>query len=83
VAEGSSRGSEWNELRLRVLRRDAYTCVYCGREATEADHVIPKDKGGQDTMTNLVASCKTCNASKGNRLNVRTNWFDSDWLDSL
>jgi 5-methylcytosine-specific restriction endonuclease McrA len=83
VAEGSSRGSEWNELRLRVLRRDAYTCVYCGREANEADHVVPKSKGGQDIMTNLVASCKSCNSSKGNRPNARTNWYDSDWLDSL
>jgi 5-methylcytosine-specific restriction endonuclease McrA len=83
VAEGSSRGSEWNELRLRVLRRDAYTCVYCGREATEADHVQPKSKGGQDIMTNLVAACKSCNSGKGNKLNTRTNWYDSDWLDSL
>ena len=83
MAIGSSRGPAWEALRQRVLSRDAYTCVYCGRQATEADHVIPKDKGGKDELTNLVGACKSCNSSKGNRDNTRRNWFDIDWLDNL
>jgi 5-methylcytosine-specific restriction endonuclease McrA len=31
------------------------------------DHVIPKNKGGQDTWENLVAACPVCNNRKGQR----------------
>lgn len=81
VATNSSRGSEWDRLRLAVLVRDNYTCHYCGKEATEADHVTPKAAGGVDEMWNLVASCRPCNASKGKKINERLTWFDKNWLD--
>ena len=53
--------------RLRVLRRDAYTCYYCGDAATHADHVIPKAMGGGDELDNLVAACASCNQRKGSK----------------
>ena len=31
------------------------------------DHVIPKNKGGQDTWENLVCACDRCNNKKGDR----------------
>jgi 5-methylcytosine-specific restriction endonuclease McrA len=31
------------------------------------DHVIPKSKGGDDSMDNLVLACTACNGAKGNR----------------
>lgn len=83
MASESSRGTQWNQLRQQVLQRDNFTCVYCGREATEADHVLAKANGGKDEMTNLVASCRPCNGSKGSKTNVRLNWYDNDWLDGL
>jgi 5-methylcytosine-specific restriction endonuclease McrA len=39
-------------------------CAYCGGEATEMDHFIPKALGGSDDWDNLVPACRTCNASK-------------------
>jgi 5-methylcytosine-specific restriction endonuclease McrA len=56
--------------RKAVLARDAYTCQYCGREATglTVDHVIPRSRGGQSDWENIVASCAPCNRKKGNRL---------------
>ena len=51
-----------------MLVRDQYTCGYCGSlEATEADHVVPKVRGGSDDMDNLIASCRSCNARKYSR----------------
>ncbi|MDD4865679.1 MAG: HNH endonuclease [Mycobacterium sp.] len=50
-----------------VLRRDANTCVYCGRRAETVDHVLPKSRGGAEDWFNLVASCQSCNGRKGNR----------------
>jgi 5-methylcytosine-specific restriction endonuclease McrA len=56
--------SHWKKIRLKVLARDANTCVYCGDIGTEVDHVYPKSKGGEDTLDNLVAACRRCNIKK-------------------
>jgi 5-methylcytosine-specific restriction endonuclease McrA len=55
--------------RRNVLRRDRYTCQYCGRQGSEltVDHVLPKSRGGQSTWENLVAACRPCNLKKGDR----------------
>ncbi len=52
-----------------ILRRDHYTCQYCGRSSPQltVDHVIPRHRGGQHTWENLVAACPACNRRKGNR----------------
>ena len=56
--------------RKAVLARDAYTCQYCGREASglTVDHVIPRSRGGESVWENIVASCAPCNRKKGNRM---------------
>tara|TARA_B100000408_G_scaffold117945_1_gene96235 strand:- start:1022 stop:1561 length:540 start_codon:yes stop_codon:yes gene_type:complete len=55
--------------KMRVMRRDRYTCVYCGAEGKNAelqiDHVVPVAKGGSHHIANLVAACRSCNQSKG------------------
>jgi hypothetical protein len=56
--------SHWKKLRLQVLRRDGYTCTYCGDVATEVDHRVAKVKGGEDTLDNCVAACRRCNIQK-------------------
>jgi hypothetical protein len=56
---------EWKKQRQRVLKRDGYICAYCGQDATEVDHVIPRARGGGHDLDNLVACCKPCNSRKG------------------
>lgn len=51
-----------------ILKRDRYTCQYCGAKSQlTLDHVIPKSRGGEDTWGNLVTSCNPCNNKKANR----------------
>lgn len=52
-----------------ILRRDNYTCQYCGRRSRHLtiDHVIPKYRNGQHTWQNVVAACAQCNRVKGGR----------------
>jgi 5-methylcytosine-specific restriction endonuclease McrA len=55
--------------RREVLRRDSYSCQYCGSgKRLTLDHVIPRSKGGQHTWNNVVAACERCNSKKGDRL---------------
>ena len=56
--------------RKNILKRDNNTCQYCGKNKSEItiDHILPKDKGGNDSWNNLVVACKRCNMIKGNYL---------------
>ncbi len=52
--------------RRNVMRRDDYTCQYCGKKTKlTIDHVIPKSRGGADTWENLTTACERCNVKKG------------------
>jgi len=53
--------------RKAALKRDRYTCLWCGNHATTVDHIIPSSKGGSDLPQNLLASCSECNTRRGNR----------------
>lgn len=54
-----------------VFVRDKERCAYCNCKltlrSTTKDHVIPRAKGGKDTLTNVVACCKACNGKKADR----------------
>ena len=61
--------------RFKVLKRDGFKCVYCGRDSKKdnniilhIDHLIPRSKGGSDEINNLVTSCIECNLGKGDIL---------------
>lgn len=60
-------GRRAQALTRLVLERDGYVCHWCGKRATTADHVRPRAQGGTDQLSNLVASCRPCNLSRGDR----------------
>lgn len=44
-------------------------CAYCGETLPiEMDHFVPLSKGGDHINDNLLPACRSCNASKGNKL---------------
>jgi len=55
-------------LREYALDQSNGFCVYCEGVATQADHVIPKSRGGADDESNIVATCLCCNATAGDRI---------------
>ena len=69
AVKGDPRNTRaYKARRLAVLNRDGWVCYYCGGDATQADHVIPISKQGDAMdLDNMVACCKRCNVSKGNR----------------
>ena len=65
----SKRGFNLTLNRRNLIWRDKNTCQYCGKRFSydflTMDHIIPQCKGGEDSWTNLVTSCKNCNSDKG------------------
>jgi ATP adenylyltransferase len=58
-------------LRYEVLKAAKLRCQLCGVSAEvralEVDHIIPRNKGGEDDISNLQALCYSCNATKRDR----------------
>lgn len=58
-------------VRFEVFKRDSFTCQYCGAQAPEVileiDHITPVAKGGDNTILNLITSCRDCNRGKRDR----------------
>ena len=57
--------------RFEVLKRDSFTCQYCGKQPPETileiDHIKPVAKGGDNSLLNLVTACVDCNRGKSAR----------------
>lgn len=55
------------------------SCWYCGaKDPSTIDHVVPIVSGGDDSLDNLVLSCKACNSSK-RALSVDQFAFQCSW----
>lgn len=56
------------KMRFVILKRDKFTCQYCGRKAPEVqlhvEHRRARSNGGSNDLENLVTSCATCNHGK-------------------
>ena len=57
---------QWAE----IIRLSKGKCYWCGKKVGEItqDHVIPLSKGGLHVAENVVASCLSCNCSKGAKI---------------
>lgn len=56
------------KTRFDVLKRDRFTCQYCGARPPKVeirvDHINPVAKGGSSKLENLITACFECNAGK-------------------
>lgn len=64
-----------SRLEMSALKAELYAsqnklCHWCGkimqRSEVTLEHLIPLDRGGDDTKENIVLACRECNMDKGN-----------------
>lgn len=48
-------------------------CFYCDGPGGAVDHLMPRSRGGEDRLYNLVPACQPCNSSKGT--NTPQEWY--------
>lgn len=68
--EQKTHGAIPEHVKAAVHHRDKGTCRQCGYtgEYLEYDHIIPRSKGGQNTVENIQILCRKCNLRKGAKL---------------
>ncbi len=75
-------------LRAQVLERNGYTCQMCGigagdemddgrRARLHVGHIVDRDHGGRDELSNLRALCSVCNQGAKNHTQEPPSWT---WL---
>jgi len=57
------KSDAWQRKRQLVLKRDNYTCVHCGKPATDVHHERYARKIGREPIQWLVAICRPCHVS--------------------
>jgi 5-methylcytosine-specific restriction endonuclease McrA len=59
-----------HEVKDAVVQRAQFRCEYCGSpqrfcpDPLSVDHVLPRSRGGNDDLSNLVLACQGCNNHK-------------------
>ncbi len=76
-------------IRWQVFQRDSWKCVSCGRGSQDdvilhVDHIVPRSKGGKDSLENYQTLCDLCNIGKSNKdntnLRAKANWKECGTL---
>ena len=59
-----------DHVKTAVFQRDGGQCRQCGYSGPyiEYDHILPRSKGGPNTVENIQLLCGQCNRKKGNRI---------------
>jgi len=69
----SSYSQEYRRNRAALMEMKQ-PCHWCGRtwdRSFQADHLLERDAGGDDSLHNLVSSCAPCNQKRGQRYKTR------------
>ena len=74
IEDMKERKSLKPSARFAILKRDGFTCQYCGARAPsvrlEVDHIFPLSKGGSNDPANLKTACWDCNRGKSDNSHI-------------
>lgn len=64
---GSTTHYTWAEVMRLYVHRFNKCCAYCEAPVVgqpDPDHVVPLSRGGSNSITNILPSCRSCNSDK-------------------
>lgn len=62
--------NQWENIKIHFNNK----CCYCNRELPlEQEHFIALSVMGEYTINNIIPACKSCNASKSNK--IFNEWY--------
>lgn len=75
----TGRNTTTRDRHRKIIAQDQPPCHWCHEpidyqahhhnpRAFQIDHVVPLDRGGPDTLDNLVPAHRACNRAKSNKL---------------
>lgn len=86
MSKHSAKGTTWEKQRQRVLKRDAWTCLYCGDGPLQGsnatvDHLNPISLNPNTTYHDheLVTACRSCNGRKQDKQGIRIHYRNPRW----
>lgn len=69
MKNGIARHRLTKSERMKILKKTDGHCAYCGcriiYNEMQIDHVVPIYNGGEDTESNMLPACRSCNHYKG------------------
>ena len=74
ICDALVKTGKWSKEQAQLGVEFDFKCAYCDKDMIscldnhrewQTDHIIPSSKGGDDSMSNLVLCCRTCNFMKG------------------
>ena len=69
--------TQTQKTKLRIMLPNK--CWYCGLDnPSTVDHVLATNKGGGDSLDNLVLACRPCNSAKRD-LSIKNFRFAMSW----
>lgn len=72
IAAELAKLSLWGQPGIDSGIRAGFKCEYCGRDllaslddykAWAQDHIVPRSRGGANTLDNMAVSCHPCNSA--------------------
>ena len=82
--------------KYRLWEESVESCIYCGKhvdlvqflrgEEIEVEHIIPRSILFDDSMSNKVCACRSCNQEKGNRfamVYIQTKGWEQDYISRI
>ena len=82
--------------KYRLWEESDNSCIYCGKhvdvvqflrgEEIEVEHIIPKSILFDDSLSNKVCACRSCNQEKGNRFAmeyIQAKGWEQDYIERV
>ena len=64
VSDPFYKSKFWKILRAKAFDQAGRRCCICGDNGTEVDHIVPRTRGGLDTIDNLRVLCRPCHSRR-------------------